>query len=111
MEQYSEDARFLSSKKIHTSEELLLYKQALLIELETLDMEYLQVIRDYNATLSKSEIQYKTKLLKKEVEICKRIEERIPKIREELSSKDEEKEQGKESVQIEHDRRRSRANI
>lgn len=111
MDQYSEDARFLSSKKIHTSEDLLLYKQALLMELETLDMEYLQVIRDYNATLTKSEIQYKTKLLKKEVEICKRIEERIPKIKEELSSKDEEKEQGKERVKNEYSRRRSRTDF
>lgn len=102
MEQYSEDARFLSSKKIHTSEELLLYKQALLMELETLDMEYLQVIRDYNTALTKSEIQYKTKMLKKEVGICKRIEERIPKIKDELNSKEEEK--GKESVQIEYRR-------
>ena len=43
--------------------------------------------------------------------ICKRIEERIPKIKEELSSKDEEKEQGKESVEFERDRRCSRTNI
>lgn len=104
MEQYSEDARFLSSKKIHTSEELFLYKQALLMELETLDMEYLQVIRDYNTALTKSEIQYKTKMLKKEVGICKRIEERIPKIKEELSTKEKEEEKGKESMQIEYRR-------
>ena len=111
MEQYSEDARFLSSKKIHTSEELFLYKQALLLELENLDLEYMKVIRNGSTTLTKGEIQYKTNLLKKEVEICKRIEERIPKIKEELKPKDEGKEQGKESVQIEHGRRCSRANI
>lgn len=104
MEQYSEDARFLFSKNIHTSDELLLYKQALLLELENLDLEYMKIIRKGKTRLTKSEIQYKTKLLKKEVEICKRIEERIPKIKEELKPKDEEKEQGKESMQIEYRR-------
>ena len=43
--------------------------------------------------------------------ICKRIEERIPKIKEELSSKDEEIKQGKESVEIERDMRCSRTNF
>lgn len=104
MNQYSEDARFLSSKKIYTNEELLLYKQTLLLELENLDLEYIKIIRNGNTTLTKTEIQQKTNLIKKEVEICKRIEERIPSIKKELSSMYEEKEQEKESVQIEYRR-------
>ena len=104
MDKYSQEAMFLSSKKIHTSEELFLYKQALELELENLDLDYMKALRNGKTFMTKSEIRFKTNLLKKEVEMCKSIEERIPKIKEELRTKEDEKENRKERYIDEHNR-------
>lgn len=104
MDKYSQEATFLSSKKIHTSEELFLYKQALELELENLDLDYMKALRNGKTSMTKSEIRFKTNLLKKEVEMCKSIEERIPKIKEELRTKEDEKENRKERFIDEYNR-------
>ena len=101
MEKYSEQAKFLSSKKIHTGEELSLYKKSLLLEIGNLNLEYMKVIRNGKTNLSKKEIQNRKKILDEEVEMCKSIEARIPKMKEELRPKDKEYEERKERVQDE----------
>ena len=101
MDKYSEQAKFLSSRKIHTSEELFLYKKSLLMEIGNLNLEYMKVIRNGKTNLSKKEILNRKKILDEEVEMCKSIEARIPKMKEELRPKDKEYEERKERVQDE----------
>ena len=101
MNKYSEQAKFLSSRKIHTSEELSLYKKSLQMEMVNLESEYEKLIKKREHTLSKSEILNRKKFVNKEVEMCKSIEERIPKIKEKLRIKDKEKEIREERVQDE----------
>ena len=101
MDKYSMQAKFLASKKIHTSEELSLYKESLKVELDNLESEYQKILKKRKHTLSKQEILDRRKILNEEVEICKSIEERIPKIKEELRPKDKDNEERKERLQDE----------
>ena len=88
MDKYSKQAKFISSKKIHTSEELSLYKKSLLIEIENLNSDYMKNIRNGKKNLNKEEVLARKKILSEEVEMCRSIEARIPKIKEELKIKD-----------------------
>lgn len=101
MEKYSEQAKFLSSRKIHTSEELSLYRKSLEIELKNMESEYEKIIKRRKHTMSKQEVLNRKKVLNEEVEMCKSIEARIPKMKEELRPKDKEYEERKERVQDE----------
>ena len=101
MDKYSEQAKFLSSRKIHTSDELYLYKKSLNIELNNLESEYEKINKKRKHTISRQEVLDRKKFLNEEVAMCKSIEERIPKIKEELRPKDKESEERKERVQDE----------
>lgn len=101
MDKYSNEAKFLCRNNINSTEELFSYKK--LLNTEILDIE--SKIRSLNKKIrnaDKSEIQYLTNLkndlyakkvfLKKEVELCEGIEQRIPIIKEELKENEFEKE-------------------
>ena len=116
MERISQEARLLCSKDIKTTKELSLYINTLQKEIvsfeEKRDKLYYQNTKlkkeekqeNYNElSLIAGKIQY----LKKEVKKCKEIEERIPKIKENIKELDEEKElqKGKERKEYEYSRR------
>ena len=99
MNRLSEEAKFLSRNKIHSAEELFLYKQLLNEEIRNLELEIRKVNRQIKEKKNqqmlvnlKLELYSKKTFLKKEVEICEEIEKRIPKIKEELREKENEKE-------------------
>lgn len=116
---YSEITRFLVRNKIHTSEDVSNYKEALLEELNKLESQ----IRKLNKKIKNSgysdevlkaqkyNISTKLKYVKSEVGICKEIEKQIPMIKEELHqefSNGKENKQTKEVDDIERSRRGSR---
>ena len=107
MERISEEARLLCSKDIKTKKELYSYIETLQGELKNLEEERDKLYYQ-NTKLKKEEKQEnydklsliagKIQYLKKEVKKCKEIEERIPKIKENIKELNEEKEiqKGKE---------------
>ena len=107
MERISQEARFLCSKDIKTTKELYSYIETLQEELKNLE-ERRDKLYYQNTRLKKEEKQEnydklsliagKIQYLKKEVKKCKEIEERIPKIKENIKELNEEKEiqRGKE---------------
>ena len=101
MDKYSNEAKFLCRNNINSTEELFSYKKLLNTEISDIESK----IRSLNKKIrnaDKSEIQYLTNLkndlyakkvfLKKEVELCEGIEQRIPIIKEELKENEFEKE-------------------
>ena len=107
MERISEEARLLCSKDIKTKKELYSYIETLQGELKNLEEERDKLYYQ-NTKLKKEEKQEnydklsliagKIQYLKKEVKKCKEIEQRIPKIKENIKELNEEKEiqRGKE---------------
>lgn len=101
MDEYSEEAKFLSSRKIQTNDDLMLYHDSLSMELEMLENDYAKARRGYETTINRVEILNKMKFVRQEVAMCKRIEERLPKIKEELKANDKNLEEREERVQDE----------
>ncbi len=113
MERISEEAKLLCRNDIKTTRELSLYIETLNVELKNLEEErdrlYYQNTKlkkeekqeNYNKL---SQIAKKIQYLKKEVKKCKEIEERVPKIKQNLKELDEEKEiqKGKERKDYEY---------
>lgn len=103
MNRLSEEARFLQSRKIHTLEELSLYKKSVNTELETLETELYRVNQKLRTTSSdkkdllenKSELQEKIRFLREEMRTCKSIKSRVPKIKENMKDNYDEKEREK----------------
>ena len=107
LERISEEAKLLCSKDIKTTKELSLYMQTIDEELKNLE-EKRDKLYYQNTKLKKEERQEnyeklsliagKIQYLKKEIKKCKEIEERIPKIKQNLKELDEEKQiqKGKE---------------
>lgn len=116
MERISQEARLLCSKDIKTTKELSLYINTLQEEIVSLE-EKRDKLYYQNTKLKKEEKQEnynelsliagKIQYLKKEVKKCREIEERIPKIKENIKELDEKKElqKGKESKEYECSRR------
>lgn len=99
MNKLSEEAKFLSRNKIHSTEELFSYKQLLNEEIRNLELEIRKINRQIKQNENKQmlinlklELYSKKTFLKEEVEICEEIEKRIPKIKEELREEENEKE-------------------
>ena len=114
MERISQEARLLCSKDIKTTKELSLYMNTLQKEISSLeekrDKLYYQNTKpkkeekqeNYNElSIIAGKIQY----LKKEVKMCREIEERVPKIKENIKELNEEKQKGKEDKDYEYSRR------
>ena len=107
MERISQEARLLCSKDIKTTKELYSYIETLQEELKNLE-EKRDKLYYQNTRLKKEEKQEnydklsliagKIQYLKNEVKKCKEIEQRIPKIKENIKELNEEKEiqKGKE---------------
>ena len=116
MERISQEARLLCSKDIKTTKELSLYMNTLQNEISSLE-EKRDKLYYQNTKLKKEERQEnynelsliagKIQYLKKEVKMCKEIEERVPKIKENIKELNEEKEiqKGKERKDYEYSRR------
>lgn len=113
MERISEEAKLLCRNDIKTTKELSLYIETLNEELKNLEEERDKLYYK-NTKLKKeerqanydklSQIAGKIQYLKKEVKKCKEIEERVPRIKENLKELDEEKEiqKGKERKDYEY---------
>ena len=113
MERISEEAKLLCRNDIKTTKELSLYIETLNEELKNLEEERDKLYYK-NTKLKKeerqanydklSQIAGKIQYLKKEVKKCKEIEERVPKIKQNLKELDEEKEiqKGKERKDYEY---------
>lgn len=116
MERISQEARLLCSKDIKTTKELSLYMNTLQNEISSLE-EKRDKLYYQNTKLKKEEKQEnynelsliagKIQYLKKEVKMCREIEERVPKIKENIKELNEEKEiqKGKERKDYEYSRR------
>ena len=116
MERISQEARLLCSKDIKTTKELSLYINTLQKEIVSLE-EKRDKLYYQNTKLKKEEKQEnynelsliagKIQYLKKEVKKCKEIEERIPKIKENIKELNAEKEiqKEKEDKDYEYSRR------
>ena len=116
MERISQEARLLCSKDIKTTKELSLYMNTLQKEISSLE-EKRDKLYYQNTKLKKEEKQEnynelsiiagKIQYLKKEVKMCREIEERVPKIKENIKELNEEKEKrkGKEDKDYEYSRR------
>ena len=116
MERISQEARLLCSKDIKTTKELSVYMNTLQNEISSLE-EKRDKLYYQNTKLKKEERQEnynelsliagKIQYLKKEVKMCKEIEERVPKIKENIKELNEEKEiqKGKERKDYEYSRR------
>lgn len=116
MERISQEARLLCSKDIKTTKELSLYIDTLQKEISSLE-EKRDKLYYQNTKLKKEEKQEnynelsiiagKIQYLKKEVKMCREIEERVPKIKENIKELNEEKEirKGKEDKDYEYSRR------
>ena len=100
MERISQEARLLCSKDIKTTKELSLYMNTLQKEISSLE-EKRDKLYYQNTKLKKEEKQEnynelsiiagKIQYLKKEVRMCREIEERVPKIKENIKELNEEK--------------------
>ena len=66
-----------------------------------MESEYEKIIKRRKHTMSKQEVLNRKKILNEEVEMCKSIEARIPKMKEELRPKEKDYEERKEMVQDE----------
>ena len=107
MNKYSEEARFLSKNKIHSTEDLFLCKKLLNEEARNVNLEIRKINKQIKEAKSADEvdklIELKTALyqqkryLKEEVEICEDIENRIPKMKEDIKEKDKEREKDERS--------------
>ncbi len=114
MERISQEARLLCSKDIKTTKELSLYMNTLQKEISSLE-EKRDKLYYQNTKLKKEEKQEnynelsiiagKIQYLKKEVKMCREIEERVPKIKENIKELNEEKQKGKEDKDYEYSRR------
>ncbi len=114
MERISQEARLLCSKDIKTTKELSLYMNTLQKEISSLE-EKRDKLYYQNTKLKKEEKQEnynelsiiagKIQYLKKEVRMCREIEERVPKIKENIKELNEEKQKGKEDKDYEYSRR------
>lgn len=108
MERYSEEAKLLCRNDIKTTKELSLYIQTLNDELKDLE-EKRDKLYYQNTKLKKeerqenyqrlSQVASKIRFIREEVKMCKEIETRVPKIKENLKELHEEKEieKGKEN--------------
>lgn len=113
MERISEEAKLLCSNDIKTTKELSLYIETLNEELKNLEGQRDKLYYQ-NTKLKKEERQEnydklsqlasKIQYIKKEVKKCKEIQERIPKIQQNIRELDEEKEiqKGKERKEYEY---------
>lgn len=107
MNKISEEAKFLQSRKIYTLEELLLYKENVNSEFENLDRKLANINRNLRKkTLDKTglinekeEVTEKIRFLREEMKTCKSIQNRIPKIKENIKENNE-----KEREKIERSR-------
>lgn len=116
MERISEEAKLLSRNDIKTTKELSLYVETLKTEQENLEEERDKLYYQ-NSRLKKeerqenyeklSQIASKIRFIREEVRMCKEIESRIPKIKENIRelNKEKEIEKGKEN-EHEYERRR-----
>ena len=114
MERISQEARLLCSKDIKTTKELSLYMNTLQKEISSLE-EKRDKLYYQNTKLKKEEKQEnynelsiiagKIQYLKKEVKMCREIEERVPQIKENIKELNEEKQKGKEEKDYEYSRR------
>ncbi len=114
MERISQEARLLCSKDIKTTKELSLYMNTLQKEISSLE-EKRDKLYYQNTKLKKEEKQEnynelsiiagKIQYLKNEVRMCREIEERVPKIKENIKELNEEKQKGKEDKDYEYSRR------
>ena len=105
MNKYSEEARFLSKNKIHSTEELFLCKKSLNEEARNVILEIRKLNRKIKEAKSKDEVDnliemktalyYRKRCLKEEVEICEDIENRIPKIKDAIKENEKDKEREK----------------
>ena len=113
MERISEEARLLCSNDIKTTKELSLYMNTLNEELKNLEEERDKLYYQ-NTKLKKeerqenytklSQIAGKIQYLKHKIKMCKEIEERVPKIKQNLKELDEKEEiqKGKERKSYEY---------
>lgn len=116
MERISQEARLLCSKDIKTTKELSLYINTLQKEIVSLE-EKRDKLYYQNTKLKKEEKQEnynelsliagKVQYLKREVKMCREIEERVPKIKENIKELNAEKEiqKEKEDKDYEYSRR------
>lgn len=108
MDKYSEEARFLCSRKLFTVQELSSYKEEALEELskvelknKSINIEFkncTQELEKQKLNSKKQEILLEKSFWKSEVRMCREIELRIPKMKEEI----EKEKQEKESERSEH---------
>lgn len=107
MNRISEEAKFLQSRKLYTLEELLLYKETVNSEFENLNRKLANINRSLRIGTSdktdllneKSETADKIRFLREEMKTCKSIQNRIPKIKENIKENNE-----KERERIERSR-------
>jgi len=111
MDQISEEAKFLSSKGINTTQELSLYKNTVQTEIENLTSEKKSlydksrvVTNDEKEALKEKslDLTFQIKILRKELRMCEDVESRLPKIKDNLIEMEENNVKRKEREENEH---------
>ena len=112
MDKYSEEAKFLNLNNLNTKDELNSYKENINIELNNIlsERESLWRYRKFENTPEKkklicnqiAELNYKIENIRKELRLIEDIEDRIPKIKENLQEMNKEEKNRKEKNKDEY---------